>query len=255
MGRARWWGLLALGACSEGRWSVETWGEEYIEEEIPAADFADGCCVVYDRFLVVFADIALEDGDGEVVAQHEPDDVFDVHLAGPHAVATLDVPADHYDAVRMRVAPSASPVGVNTDEAELLDGASVWASGTLSCPDRDPVTFDWRFETDTLYLCEPEDLTIAANGADSSQLTIHGDHLFYDGLSNPDAEVRGLAIADADADGDKDITLDELATVGVAGLGYDVGPYADVADLRAFVTFLTQTLGHIDGEGHCQVDL
>lgn len=249
------WLALPLVACGKGDWAVETWGEEYIEQEIPAADFADGCSVAYDRFLVVFADIALEDGDGDVVAQHEPDTVVDVHEAGPHAIATLEVPADHYDAVRMQIAPSDAGEGLNTDEVDGLEGASVWASGTLSCPDMDPVTFDWRFDTDTLYVCEPEELTIAGGGRGESQLTIHGDHLFYDGLSNPDAAVRGLAIAGADADMNGDVTLEELAAVSVASLGYDVGPYSDVTDLRVFVTFLTRTLGHIDGEGHCQVDL
>jgi hypothetical protein len=34
-----------------------------------------------------------------------------------------------------------------------------------------------------------------------------------------------------------------------------VGQYSDVTTLADFVGFLTQTLGHVDGEGHCQVDL
>ena len=33
--------LMLLG-CGSGEWDVETWGEEYIEEEIPADVFEDG---------------------------------------------------------------------------------------------------------------------------------------------------------------------------------------------------------------------
>lgn len=116
-------------------------------------------------------------------------------------------------------------------------------------------TFDWSFDTDTTYNCEPEDLTIPAGGEDGTELTIHGDHLFYDGLENPDAEVRGAAIADADADADGVVTQAELDLVQVATLGYEVGQYSEVTTLGDFVSFLTRTLGHVDGEGHCQVDL
>jgi hypothetical protein len=41
----------------------------------------------------------------------------------------------------------------------------------------------------------------------------------------------------------------------VAELGYDVGSQSQVTEMWAFVTFLTRTLGHVDGEGHCQLDL
>ena len=67
--------------------------------------------------------------------------------------------------------------------------------------------------------------------------------------------VRGQAIADADADADGVVTLAELEAVPVATLGYQVGQYSEVTNLAQFVGFLTQTLGHVDGEGHCQVDL
>jgi hypothetical protein len=164
----------------------------------------------------------------------------------------LAVPADHYTAVHAVIGPASSAEAKNLDDPDA--DASLVAAGTLTCPSG-AVTFDWSFTTTTTYACEPEDLTIAAGGADSSQLTVHGDHLFYDGLANDDAEVRGEAIRAADADADGEVTLAELAAIDVAGLGYQVGPYAEVTDLAAFVTFLTRTIGHIDGEGHCQVDL
>ncbi len=54
-----------------------------------------------------------------------------------------------------------------------------------------------------------------------------------------------------DGDGDGQVTLAELEAVDIAPLGYTVGKFGEVRDLRQFVTHLTTTLGHIDGEGHC----
>jgi hypothetical protein len=141
--------------------------------------------------------------------------------------------------VRVRVAP-------------FGEDASVHAVGAITCEGQ-AVDFDWAFSTDTLYLCEPEDLTIPAGGEGVTELTVHGDHLFYDALEDPDAELRGRALVEADADLDGAVTLDELAMVPVAELGYRVGSRSEVTDLGAFVAALTRTLGHVDGEGHCQI--
>lgn len=235
--------LSTLLACGQGTWTATTWGEDYIEVGIPAADFADGCEAVYDTFTVQLSDVALLDGDGEVagsVAGSVAGGAFEMTAPGPQDIGSVDVPATHYDTARFRVSPS--------------DGPSVHAIGALTCG-ADTVTFDWEFDTDTTYLCEPADLTIAAGGEGLTQLTVHGDHLFYDGLEAEDAQVRGRAIVDADADADGVVTQAELAAVAVAPLGYTVGQYSEVTDLGAFVAHLTRTLGHVDGEGHCQVDL
>lgn len=251
--------MLALSACAgEGDWTLTTWGEEYIEESIPSADFADGCEVVYDTFLVVDQDLALLDGDGQVAGEIPGALVFDMTQAGPHEVGTVTVPATHYDTVTWRIAPAADlePGNATDDQVSRISdlGASIVAEGTVTCGDT-TVSFSWDFDTDTLYECEPEDLTIPAGGNDETELTVHGDHLFYDGLENPDAEVRGQAIVDADADADGEVTMDELEAVSVAELGYDVGSRSEVTDLGAFVAYLSQTLGHVDGEGHCQVEM
>ena len=57
--------LTLLAACSSGNWVATTWGEEYIEEGIPAAEFGDGCSAVYDRFEVEFASASLVQLDEE----------------------------------------------------------------------------------------------------------------------------------------------------------------------------------------------
>ncbi len=233
------WMLVPLAACGAGEWRVETWGEGYIEDGIPAADFADGCAATFDSFSVNLAASALLDGNGEVVGETAVGR-FELTTPGPQEVGATSVPARLYDTARFIIAPDA--------------GSSIDARGTLTCGG-ESVTFDWSFTTETAYLCEPDGLTIPSGGTATTQLTIHGDHVFYDGLENPDAEVRGQAIVDADANEDGEVTFAELEAVEVAPLGYAVGQYSEVTDLGAFITFLTRTLGHVDGEGHCQVDL
>lgn len=246
---------ILAGCGGSGTWQATTWGEEYIEEGIPAADFEDGCSATFQQFLVLIADAALVDGDGADAARFGGPLVFDLTAAGPHPIASLDARAGHYDEARFEIAPAASAAGANVSEAVATalagSGNSVHAIGALTCGGATK-SFDWAFDTTTVYRCEPEDLTLAAGGASTTEFTVHGDHFFYDHLSAEDAVVRGQALFDAGGD-DGDITLDELEQVQVAGLGYGVGPNAQVTELRAFVRELTRTLGHVDGEGHCQV--
>ncbi|MCB9675681.1 MAG: hypothetical protein H6737_11220 [Alphaproteobacteria bacterium] len=233
--------LLAAGCAPTGTWEVQTWGEDLIEQGIPAEVFEDGCAATFTVFEVSITEASLVDGDGSDAAAMASPARIDLTSPGPHALASLEAPATHYDTARFRIAPDG-------------DAPSVRAAGTLTCG-ADTVAFDWSFDTDTTYRCEPEDLTIPGGGSHTTELTVHGDHLFYDGLSNPDALVRGTALLEADTNADGEVTQDELAAIPIAPLGYQVGPYADVVDLEAFVAHLTQSVGHVDGEGHCGVDL
>lgn len=249
--------LIALAGCApEGAWSLQTWGEDYIEQQIPPSDFADGCSATYDTFQVALLEQGLVDGNGAFVAQVPSAQAFDLSLPGPHLVGSAPAPVGLYPIVQARIAPSESLTAGEIEPGEETrlaeQGWSIYAEGEVTCG-AESVRFAWGFETDTTYVCVPEGLDVARGGAALSELTVHGDHLFYDGLEDPDAEVRGRAIVDADADADGWVTLEELQRVDVAPLGYTVGQFGTIRDLRAFVTHLTTTLGHIDGEGHCTV--
>ena len=226
-------GLIALAACAgEGTWTVETWGEDYVERGIPSEVFVDGCSVVYGEMVIATTSVELIDGDGLVVGDVGGAMPIDLVIPGPTEVGAATVPADHYSEVDFAI-------------------ASVLVDGTLSCPNGE-ARFRWTFEEPTTYTCDPPDLTIPIRAEDSTQITIHGDHLFYDGLENPDAAVRGAEILAADADGDGEITLHELEAVSIPALGFDVGQQSDVVTLRQFVSRLTRTIGHVDGEGECR---
>jgi len=234
---ARLWPLTLLSACGPATWSVTIWGEDFIEREIPASAFDDDCSVAFDTFTVALDGATLLDGNG-TAAGDALSGVFDLTEPGPQEVGTVVVPAGTYDTVRFVLAS-------DTD-------ATLHTAGSLTCGDT-AVTFDWSFPPTTTYDCEPAPLTPGKGTAAETELTIHGDHLFYDALEDPDALLRGRPILEADADADGQVTLAELARVTVAPLGHRVGRYSEVTDLAAFVTHLTQTVGHVDGEGHCTV--
>src|SRR5690606_19242015 len=108
------------------------------------------------------------------------------------------------------------------------------------------------FATDTRYV-ECHAAADLAEGDASSQLTIHADHLFYDDLDSEEPNVAFDLVASADADANGEVTTEELRALDItAQTRYQVGS-RDITELWGFIEAQTATLGHIDGEGHCEI--
>jgi len=121
---------------------------------------------------------------------------------------------------------------------------------------------DWTFSIATAYRSckgekdgkETEGVLVTNGGADTVELTIHGDHFFYDDLQAATAVLRFDPIAAADADADGQVTLEEVAAVELVDIpegSYGTGSAGNINDLGAFVAALSRTLGHFRGEGEC----
>jgi hypothetical protein len=95
----------------------------------------------------------------------------------------------------------------------------------------------------------------------TAQATIHADHFFYDDAVSEEPNVAFQLIADADANADNAITMDELGAVDIRGQArYQTGSNKDPAgnsimNLRQYIEYQAITLGHINGEGHCEDQL
>lgn len=265
------------GSGGEGSVSFTTWGEEYIEDEIPPdpegqSGFVDGWTVKYDFFLVNFANIVVADEAGTVAASMPAGKLFDNHVPGVKSI--VDFPglaAKAYTRVGYEIVPptAAGEVAPDVDpklRQQMLDnGYSVYVSGSATRAD-ETRTFTWGFPISTRYVdCHSEQagrdekgFVVTNNATLEAQLTTHGDHLYYDRLeASPDPSIptslRFDAIADAAGD-DEDVTLEELDAVSLAGLvrTYDrSGLRADT--LGGFITQLARTVGHFRGEGECDV--
>lgn len=255
---------LGLAACaSPGSVAVSIWGEEFIEQKIPAADVEDGWEISFSKFLVVVGELEVASSDGDVGAEFAKAKVFDVHQPGPTEVVRLENVLDRdWDAVSYAIAPSTSPEAGNASAEDVermkANGWSVYLEGTAT-KGAVTKTLKWGFTTNTLYeQCGPHEgdkgLTVPSGGEAKVQLTIHADHLFYDDLQDPDAKMRFDAMATADKNDDGEVTLAELAAVPLSSLPlgtYGTGSVANVDDLQAFVTTLLRTIGHFQGEGEC----
>lgn len=257
--------VSCLAACGgddggePGTLTVAIYGEELIEEGIPADVFVDGWSVEFDRFLVRVGEVSAAAGQDDSAIDEPGYRVFD--LARPSGgagfeVISAEVPGGAYDHISYRIAggAEASAGNASADDVTLMTdgGLAVYAEGTARKGEVEK-RFAWPFSSPTRYSHCAGTAVIDGDAA-RTVLTIHADHLFYDDLvsSEPGVAFDLIAAADDEGDGDGEITPDELAAVDITGEDrYQVGNQTEVEDLWAFIDAQTATLGHIDGEGHC----
>lgn len=284
-------GLLAAVGCSDptsqgsGTERFTTWGEEFIEEGIPAGDgttgFIDGWSLKYHKFLVNFHEIVVADAAGHVAEKLAKPRFVDNTKAGEKELITFTgVDAKAYSQVsyQIKTAVSDEEIVGDADPADLAmmvqEGLSVYVEGEASKPDPDDgkktltKTFHWGFKTQTSYKdCHTEEngieavgVVVTTNKTDVSQLTTHGDHLYYDSLQSGDnakpTAIRFQEKAAADdgpnGNGDGEVSLAELCQEDIDTDIYNPSglPGATIGD---FVISLARTIGHFRGEGECTI--
>ncbi len=257
---------FAAGACGDniggslpGTLDIQIYGESFIEEGIPADVFADGWSLRFDSFLVSVGEVSATAAGADTPAlQDDTYRIFDLaQSSGGDGFLVLSgrVPGGAYDDIAYRIAGASEAVAGNAAAADVAfmndSGYAIYVEGQATRGDESR-TFAWGFTTATTYQRCRSVASVDGSGA-SSVLTIHADHLFYDDLVSEEPSVRFDAVAAADGDGDGDITTDELSAVDITGFDrYQVGS-SDVTDLWTFVDHQTSTVGHIDGEGHCEL--
>ena len=242
--------------AGEGTLKVTLWGEEYIEEGLPDDVFADGYTVTYTKFLISLSEISTaEDGASPAFTASDMK-IWDVTKTGPVDIDSKTVPAGDYTHTAYRISPaSAGAVSGNAADDDVQhmidDGLSVYVEGTAS-DGTTAVSFAWGFDTDTTYDPCHSTGALAADGKATIQITIHGDHLLYDSAISEEPDLRFNDIALADSDGDTIVTEEELLAYNITALpNYTVGSL-EIDNMYDFIAHMTSTLGHIDGEGHCE---
>ena len=209
-----------------GELNLTIYGEPFIEEGIPAEEMSDGWAVSFERFEVRVGSLSF---GGEQL-----EGLPSVELATPtmgegQALATLTL-----------------PTGTYTGASFTLTDVLVAGSAT-----RGEVTkrFEWALEGSAHYMsCEHQTL-VSATTPSRFEVTVHADHLFYDSLVSEEPSLAFQALADADLNGDDLISAEELAQTDIGA--YNPGSSGDVNDLWAWLNAHALTLGHVDGEGHC----
>ena len=255
--------LLSAGCGDEeettfGTYTVSIYGEAFIEEEIPAEEVMDGWSIDFTRFLIAVDSLSASGGSSVTVEGAYVFDLTEGSGGAGHVVSSQEAPTGDYTSLTYRVgAVSAAEAGAGAsmeDVAVMVDmGYSVYVEG-VATKGGDTKTFAWGFTTDTTYTNCETTAKVTEGAAGESQLTIHADHFFYDDLVSEEPNVAFDLIASADTDGDGQVTEAELRAVDITTQArYQVGS-ADISDLWGFIEAQSRTLGHIDGEGHCDTE-
>ncbi|HKO48771.1 MAG TPA: hypothetical protein VJV79_13660 [Polyangiaceae bacterium] len=283
--------FFAAVGCSDptsqgtGGEQFTTWGEEFIEAGIPAGDgssgFIDGWSLKYGKFLVNFHEIVVADAAGKIAAQLDKPHFVDNTRAGEKELISfsgLDARAYTRVSYQIKTAVADADVVGDADPADLAmmvqEGLSVYVEGEATKPDPDDAkktltkTFHWGFKTQTSYEdCHSEEngistqgVVVTTNKTDVSQLTTHGDHLYYDSLQSggnakPTAirfEEKAAADDGPNGNGDGDVSLSELCQAQIDTDVYNPSGLPGVT-IGDFVISLARTIGHFRGEGECTV--
>jgi hypothetical protein len=274
--------LLLTTSCGGtegvGTVRVSLSGEEASREGFPVGDiaFADGWSLQFERVIVSLVDFRLAASDGDEAMIEADPIVADLHLGEPIAWTFEGVHAQRWDRVSYHFgAPTAASrkVGV-VDDATLAsmiaNRHALHLEGVATRGDeRVPFAFGLDLNVDATR-CEGADetegLVVREATFDDAQLTIHLDHLFFDSYATDEPAMRFDPMAAVVGD-DGRLTLDDLAAqsttdvrdangepllVDGAPLVYDPGDLPlDAPNLRDFVRAAAITIGHFQGEGHC----
>jgi len=141
-------------------------------------------------------------------------------------------------------------------------------SGNDPCYAASEIRFELGVEAETVFgPCETDGVpgfSIAANDRQTVSVTIHGDHLFFNGFpEGGEGGVTRLAqwLADCDLDLDGTVTREELEQIDPAQLPqlddrFQLGgsPISPLTNMYEYVSGQLKTQGHINGEGECPID-
>ncbi len=279
------WTVLAVGlfaaACgSEGSGSVQIFvvPEETIRSGIAAGagpeDIHDGWSVTYDRFLVTVGGFRAGRSDtGESLATETAYVLDLVHApsSGYVVVEWTDVPAVRwdrfgYDVPNARAARGLEPTTPADVDFMQANGYSVYFEG-MAADTNHQIRFGWGFRAGTAFDdCASSDgiagFAVPSGGTIQVKPTVHGDHHFFDNVTQGVEYTERLAgwVAICDADADFELTTDELRSCDVV-LALPTPPY-DLTGVRDedgdgflsvydFVQTQTRTLGDFQGDGEC----
>ena len=275
---------LALSGCptatGTGTLTVAVSGEEAAVGGYPAGDiaFRDGWTLRFDHVFAAVGDVAVEESGRAELVLDEALRVVDL-AEGDVVYATIPgVPAQRWSDFIYHIhipTPTSGRVGRVTaaDVMQMAsEGTSLRLVGTATHPTHGAYTFDVGIPVEAhMSGCisgrdGTPGLVVPTNGIYETQLTLHLDHLFFDSARAEEPNLRFDAWA-AVAGADRHVTYAELANQSLADLrGIDGLPLVDGAtpvvyeppatglsmpNLQAFLLAQALTIGHFEGEGHC----
>ncbi len=228
--------------------------------------------VTYTKFLVAIGNVQL--GRSQSGRQLSDPTVYvaDLKQVGDQGVEMVkfeNVEAGRWDQFGFETPAAAagarSLAGLgDADLTKMIEnGWTHWIEGTVQA-DSGPVRFTLQSAAPTLFdqcgINGKLGLVAVADGTQSSNITIHGDHLWFNSFPTGDegtVERRAAWMVAVDKDHDGNVTPQDLASVSATEvfttqLGYRLdGAPIPIHNALDFVRAQLATQGHFEGEGEC----
>lgn len=269
------------GSSSSGKGSVQIFvvPEDSIAQGLePGADeenIQDGWTITYDRYLVTIGNFRARRTDTNATLVDPTIWVLDLKGAPTSGYVTTvldDVDAVRWDKFGYDVANAAPGVKTMapTKQADVdlmvANGWSVYFEGHGE-KDGKRIAFAWGFRAGTSFddCASPDGITgfaVPKGGTVQVKPTLHGDHQFFDNVTQGVEITKRLAqwLETCDADDDQNLTLDELKRCNVA-VALPQPPY-DLTGIRDqdgdgkisvydYVDSQVRTFGDFQGDGEC----
>jgi hypothetical protein len=282
-------GCAGDDAAAPGAVRVRISGEQAAKVGYPftvdgeTVGFVDGWTLAFTKVVASVGGLRLRTASGDEASASVDHVVVSLTTDDPLAWTLEGVPARRWDRVsyRLIVPPAGARLlgGATEDDAARLRaaGATLLVAGTAR---RESGGETYTFE---LFSPDPveagacvsgfdgtDGVVVPAGGTADVEITLHLDHFFLDTLVG-DAKMRFEAIA-ATADAERHVSFDRLAMQDLTDLRdtagrplvdesgapvvYDPGSTPLAApNLREFVRVASRTVGHFNGEGHCEYTL
>ena len=275
-------GSDSTGGSGGGNLSVLIEAEETIPDGLQAGDgeedIRDGFDISYSRYIVTLGNVEMSQLDGadfQSSAVVVVVDLTSLPSTLPELTAFSGIPTGQYTSFGFET-PLADADVVNLNavaeadvEAMIANGWSYIIEGTITQVS-DGASKDFLIEADvpSVYSdCAVEGLEPGVNVSSNSSvgITLHGDHMFFNGFPEEEGNVVRLAqwLWDIpDVDSDEVLTqADFEAATDIATLYpspptgvYELtgGPIAPITNAWDFIRAQLGTQGHIFGEGECE---
>ncbi|NNK07021.1 MAG: hypothetical protein HKP50_06910 [Myxococcales bacterium] len=275
-------GSSSTGGSGSGNLSVVLAAEETISDGLDAGsgdeNILDGFDVRFNRYIVAIGNVAMSQVGGANPQSSSVLAVADftsLPSTQPEVTAFNGIATGQYTRFGFETPPPSNGVlnvnGVATEDIDAMvaNGWSYIIEGTITQVS-DGVTKSFLIEADvpTVYSdCALDGMEPGVNvaGNSSVDITLHGDHIFFNGFPEEEGNVMRLAqwlwdIEDRDSNELLTRTDFEAAT-DVGSLfpsppsgAYELtgGPITPLSSAWDFIRAQLGTQGHIFGEGECE---
>ncbi|NND28554.1 MAG: hypothetical protein HKN97_08200 [Myxococcales bacterium] len=275
-------GSSSTGGSGSGNLSVVLAAEETISDGLDAGsgdeNILDGFDVRFNRYIVAIGNVAMSQVGGANPQSSSALAVADftsLPSTQPEVTAFNGIATGQYTRFGFETPPPSNGVlnvnGVATEDIDAMvaNGWSYIIEGTITQVS-DGVTKSFLIEADvpTVYSdCALDGMESGVNvaGNSSVDITLHGDHIFFNGFPEEEGNVMRLAqwlwdIEDSDSNELLTRTDFEAAT-DVGSLfpsppsgAYELtgGPITPISNAWDFIRAQLGTQGHIFGEGECE---